>query len=550
MRILLCAALAVMCLALSAGGIHLINTAAEAGLKAELICGGPEKQWIPEANGSGAAALDYDNDGLLDILIVNGSEMRRLVEILDGKTPHASQGSIYLFRNVGSGRFEDVSTQAGLSNPYWGTGANATDFDNDGDTDILVTNIGVDLLFRNNGDGTFTETGKQAGLIQDIQWHTGSAFGDYDKDGNPDLYIAGYVDVKSLDFRGAPPVCNYRGLPGFCGPLNLKGQRDLLYRNNGNGTFTDVTARAKVVDTDARYGFAVLFTDLNQDSRADIFVANDSGANYLYLNVGDGTFRESGLTNGVALNADGRSQANMGIASGDYDNDGDIDLLTTTFSEDYFPLFQQAAEGFFEEVSGQAGLGAATMPYLGWAAGFDDLDNDGERDLWLANGHVYPNAGKLGSTTYLQPFAVFRNVRGRFSEVKAGLPAGSFRGAAAGDFDNDGRVDIFVLPVSGPPLLLSNRTATSNSWIGFAATGAGGNRDALGARVRVEGCGRKWFDVVRNGGSYLSRNDPRLHFGLGSCRVLDQAVIEWPSGKRQVLQKPAINRYTAVSEPR
>ena len=551
-RTRLFAALVLFCPVIStgdvSGAVRFIDIAKEAGLSAEMVCGEPEKRWIPEANGSGVAALDYDNDGLLDILIVNGSTVPRLIQILEGTIPAAASG-LYLFHNLGKGQFQDVTAKAKLSNPYWGTGANATDFNNDGFVDILVTNIGIDLLFRNNGDGTFTETGKAAGLSREIHWHTGSAFGDYDNDGNPDLYIAGYVDVRSLNLRAAPGVCDYRGMAGFCGPLNLKGERDILYRNNGDGTFSDVTVRAKVVDADARYGFAVVFDDLNQDGKPDIFVANDSGANYLYLNSGDGTFRESALVGGVAFNGDGRSQANMGVAVGDYDNDGDLDLLTTTFSEDYFPLFQQTSPGYFEDVSATAGLAAATTPYLGWAAGFADFDNDGERDLWLANGHVYPTVDKLGSTTYLQPFSVFKNRKGHFSEAPLGLPKNSYRGAIAGDFDNDGRVDIVVLPVGGAPMLLSNRTATRNSWIGFSLIGTHSNRDALGARMQIEGCGRKWFDTVRNGGSYLSRNDPRLHFGLGSCGTVDRAAIVWPSGKRQVLKTPATNRYTTVREP-
>ena len=533
----------------SSAPIFFVDIAAQAGIRAQMVCGSPEKKWITEANGSGVAVLDYDNDGLLDILIVNGSTMDRLAQILQGTTPPAPKGAIYLFRNLGNGHFEDVTARSGLFNPYWGTGANATDFNNDGYVDILVTTIGVDLLFRNNGNGTFTEVGKAAGLSQEIQWHTGSAFGDYDNDGKPDLYIAGYVDIRSLDLRGFPKVCNYRGLPGFCGPLNLKGAPDILYHNNGNGTFADVTIRAKVVDTPARYGFSVVFEDFNQDGKPDIFVANDSGANYLYLNAGDGTFRESALSSGVAFNANGQSQANMGAAIGDYDNDGHIDLLTTTFSEDYFPLFQQTAPGFFEEVSAAAGLSAATVPYLGWACGFTDFDNDGERDLWVANGHVYPNADKLGSTTYLQPFSVFKNRRGHFAEVPLGLPKNSYRGACTGDFRNNGRMDLVVLPIGGAPMLLSNRTANHNPWIGFSLQGTSSNRDALGARVRIEACGHMQFDTVRNGGSYLSRNDPRLHFGLGSCNTVEQASIVWPSGKRQVLKNLTVNRYLTLREP-
>lgn len=531
------------------GTLRFVDTAAQSGLRAELVCGGAGKQWITDANGSGVALLDYDRDGQLDVFIVNGSTTPRLIRILEGTTPAPpAGGGLHLFRNLGGGRFADVTAKAGLSNPYWGTGANAADFDNDGFADLLVTNIGVDLLFRNNRNGTFSEIGKSAGLSRHTHWHTGSAFGDYDSDGHPDLYVAGYVDVRSINFRAAPGVCNYRGLPGFCGPLNLKGEPDLLYRNNGDGTFSDVTAQAKVVDRETRYGFTVVFEDFNHDSRPDIFVANDSGANYLYLNSGDGTFEESALVSGVAFNGDGRSQANMGVAVGDYDNDSQLDLLTTTFSEDHFPLYRQSSPGFYEDVSAAVGLAAATVPYLGWAAGFADFDNDGTRELWVANGHVYPAAGKLGSTTYHQPFSVFQNRGGRFTEARLDLPKNSYRGAATGDFDNDGRLDGIVLPIAGAPMLLSNRTANTGSWIGFSLTGVRSNRDALGARVQVEGCGRKWFDTVRNGGSYLSRNDSRLHFGLGECRAVDRASIVWPSGTRQVVARPSINRYIAVRE--
>ena len=528
-----------------------VNRAAEAGIQAQIHCGGPEKKWIPEANGSGCAALDYDNDGRLDILVVNGAGMDRLRGIVAGKPPASSKTGVYLYRNLGDGRFEDVTARSGLANPYWGTGANAADFNNDGLTDILITTIGLDLLFRNNGDGTFTEIGKSAGLSRDVRWHTGSAFGDYDGDGYLDLFIAGYVDIHSIALTGEPPVCNYRGIAAFCGPLGLKGERDILYRNNGDGTFTDVTRQAGVDDTAARYGFSAVFDDFNGDGKIDLFLANDSGPNYLYLNLGNGTFRESGLSSGVAFNGDGKTQANMGVAVGDYDNDGRLDILTTTFSEDYFPLFSQLEPGMFEDVSARAGLAVATIPLLGWACGFADFDNDGQRDLWLANGHVYPNAEKLGGTAYHQPVMLFQNRRGRFFAAQdpiTGAGNNSYRGGCSGDFDNDGKIDLAVLPVDGTPLLLSNRTSSSNSWIGFLLRGAPKNRDAIGARIRIEACGSQQVETVRNGGSYLSRNDPRLHFGLGSCSQVDSATITWPDGSRRLLPTPAVNRYLEVRQ--
>ena len=533
--------------------IRFSEVSEQSGIRAQLQCGGPEKKWIPEANGSGCAALDFDNDGNLDLLIVNGTTMDRLRQIVAGKVPSATKSGVWLYRNLGDGRFEDVTEKAGLFNPYWATGANAADFNNDGNTDILITGIGIDLLFRNNGDGTFTEAGKAAGIPQQIRWHTGSAFGDYDGDGDLDLYVVGYVDIHALRLSGEAPVCNYRGLPAFCGPLGLKGERDVLYRNNGDGTFTDVTESAGVTDTDARYGFTAVFNDFNADGRIDLFVANDSGPNYLYLNRGNGTFEEAALSSGVAVNADGKTQANMGVAVGDYDNDGRVDLLTTTFSEDYFPLFRQQSTGLFEDVSARAGLVLPTVPWLGWACGFTDFDNNGTRDLWLANGHVYPDADRLGGTSYLQPFAVFANGGGRFTAVRdvvPALPANSYRGGCAGDFDNDGKVDLVVLPISGKPLLLKNRTADRHSWIGFSLRGTKSNRDAIGSAVRIEACGQQQFEATGNGGSYLSRNDPRVHFGLGSCSKVDRVEITWPDGAKQLVRNPGVNRYIDVRQLR
>ncbi len=325
----------------------------------------PEKKWIPEANGSGAAWLDYDHDGRMDLLIVNGSTMDDLRQIVAGKVPAAREGSLYLYRNLGGGHFQDVTAQAGLSNPYWGTGAAVADIDNDGYPDILITNIGVDLLYRNNGNGTFTEIGAKAGLSRKVAWHTGAAFGDYDGDGKLDLYVAGYVDLAVLRLDEEAPVCNYRGLNGFCGPKGLKGESDILYHNGGDLTFTDVTQKAGVTDKGLYHGFTVVFDDFNEDGKVDIFVANDSDPNYLYLNQGNGTFKEAALPSGVAVSGDGQTQSNMGVALGDIDNDGLIDVLTTTFSEDYFPLFKQQSPGLYEDVSAQAGLAIVTLPWVG-----------------------------------------------------------------------------------------------------------------------------------------------------------------------------------------
>jgi len=535
-----------------APAIRFEDVAPQSGIRARMRCGGPTKEWIPEANGSGAAWLDFDRDGKLDLLIVNGSTMDDLRQILAGHMPPPREGSLYLYRNLGNGRFEDVTARAGLANPYWGTGVAVADYDNDGYPDILVTNIGVDLLFHNNRDGTFTEVGREAGLSRKIAWHTGAAFGDYDGDGRLDLYVAGYVDVHTLHFDAAPPACNYRGVPGFCGPVGLKGEADILYHNDGPRGFSDVTVKAGVRDRGLYHGFTVVFDDFDNDGKIDIFVANDSDPNYLYLNRGDGTFEEAALSSGVAYAGDGTTQANMGVAVGDYDNDGLTDLLTTTFSEDYFPLFHQQAPFFFEDVSTQAGLAVITLPWVGWACGFADFDNDGHRDLWMASGHVYPKADSLAGSSYLQPVAVLANRGGKF--VKATEPVGangrnSYRGGAAGDFNNDGKIDLLVLPIEGAPLLLENRTETAAHWIGLDLRGRTGNRDAIGARIRIEACGSSQFKTVRNGGSYLSVDDPRAHFGLGPCAKVDELRIRWPGGRLQLQKNLAVDRYLTVEEP-
>jgi hypothetical protein len=529
--------------------IRLQDVAAVSGIRASLRCGGPDKSWIPEANGSGTAWLDYDNDGWMDLLIVNGSRIEELRKIVSGSPPKPQKEGVYLYRNLRNGQFQDVTAKAGLFNPYWATGANAADYDNDGFTDILITTIGVDLLFRSNHDGTFSEVGKVAGLKQQITWHTGSAFGDYDGDGNLDLYIAGYVDIMSLRLTAAPPVCHYNGLPVLCGPRGLKGEVDLLYHNNGDGTFKEMTREAGVTDSSAYYGFGAVFDDFDGDGKIDIFVANDSCPNYLYRNMGDGTFKEVGLASSVAFNADGRPQTNMGVAVGDYDNDGKIDALTTTFSEEYFPLFHQKTPGIYEEISSVVGLGTITLPLLGWGCGFTDFDNDGDKDLWTANGHVYPNADKLGTTSYLQSAAIFENREGKFYSIRDLPYHNSYRGAATADFDNDGSVDLVVIPIEGSPLLLKNQTTSQYSWIAFKLEGRGCNRDAIGTKVEIDQGGKKQMDTARNGDSYISRNDPRVHFGLEACTAVDRVVITWPCGKIQVLNDLRVNQFQSVQEP-
>jgi hypothetical protein len=533
--------------ALTNSGIEFAEVAEKAGIRAEMRCGGPEKRWIPEANGSGAAWLDYDNDGLMDLLIVNGSTMDRLRSVIADETPTPVKNGVYLFHNLGNGKFEDVTEKAGLMNPYWGTGANTADYNNDGFTDILITTIGVDLLYKNNGNGTFTEVGTAAGLSRKVAWHTGSAFGDFDGDGNLDLFIASYLDLQALSLKEPAPVCPYAGVAGFCGPIGLKGGRPILYRNNGDGTFRDVTKQAGLGDVKPTHGFTAVADDFNQDGKTDIFMANDSDPNSLFVNQGDGTFKESALERGVAFNADGRVQANMGVAIGDLDHQGRMGILTTTFYDDYFPLFQQDKSGTFDEVGSAAGLPALTKPYLGWACGLADFRNNGQRDFWTANGHVYPLVAH-----YFQPFTVFQNDGGTFSLGYSypAVPNNSYRGGCQGDFNNDGKMDVLVLPIAGQPLLFANKTANDNSWIGLKLRGTRSNRDAFGASVQIEYCGKKQFDTMRNGGSYISGNDPRLHFGLGVCAKVDKVTVKWPRGTVQVFSDVALNKYSILEERR
>ena len=527
----------------------------QAGLnKFHHLSGSPEKSTIIDAPGSGVALLDYDNDGWLDIYLLNGS------------TVAATKGTespprAMLFHNNHDGTFTDVTEKAGVANERWGFGVAVADYDNDGWPDIYVANYGKNRLYHNNHNGTFTDVAEKAGVALG-GWSTGPSWGDYDHDGLLDLFVPGYVhydlDRPILAGKGGVPegACQYRGVNVFCGPMGLLGESDHLFHNNGDGTFTDVSLKAGVADPEGRYGFASVFADVDNDGWLDLIVANDSTPNYLYRNRHDGTFEDVSYMSGFALNEEGRAQASMGIALGDYNRDGRIDLFITTFSDDYKTLYRNDGGASFTDVSFKAGLGSPTIPFLGWGAGFLDFDNDGLLDLFIANGHVYPVADQRDwGTTWAQRPQLFRNLDGvKFQEVPPATGSGlatviCARGAAFGDLFNEGRIDVVLNNLDSAPTLLRNVVNNGNHWITLKLVGGlKSPRDAVGAKVFLTAGGVRQRADVFSGASYGSSSDQRIHFGLGSAAKVDKLEIHWPSGLREALNLPCIDCIIPVIE--
>jgi enediyne biosynthesis protein E4 len=509
-------------------------------------CGGAVKDYLIETLGSGVALFDYNNDGLVDVLLVNGSSLEVLSNL---QVPKASSR---LFRNNGDGTFTDVTQASGLMNEGWGVGVTVGDYDNDGYRDVFITNYGRNALFHNNGNGTFTNVTKEAGL-EGGNWSTGCAWGDYDRDGRLDLYVSRYVDfqIGQMPKPGTNTYCNYRGVPVACGPRGLPGLADLIYHNEGNGKFREVSQEIGVRDTIKAYGLGVVWFDFDNDGWPDIFVANDSMPNYLWHNKGDGTFEEVAFETGCALSGDGRAQSNMGIAVGDYDNDGWLDLFVTHFSEDYNTLYHND-HGRFEDVTYQAGLGTASYRNLAWGTGFADFDNDGWRELFVANGHIYPQATQAGNR-YFEENQLFTNLHdGRFALVpgeQSGLTeARSSRGAAFADLRGNGRISIVVNNIDNKPFLYESDRNSAGHWLRIRLAGIKCNRDAIGARVAVTAGGLTQVDEVRCADSFASSSDVRVHFGLADAAVVDKVQIRWPDGSAQEHTQLAIDREYVVRQ--
>lgn len=531
----------------SKGTVVFKDVTRESGLDSwRYSSGTPEKKYIVESLGGGVALLDYNNDGWLDIYLVNGMTY----DAMSGKAepPHAA-----LFRNNHDGTFTNVAAQAGVTNDRWGVGVAVGDFDNDGWPDIYVTNIsGGNRLYHNNHDGTFTDVAQKAGVALGT-WSTGPTFGDYDGDGFLDLFVPGYVsyDFSHPPIAGSDQVasnhCLFRSVPVFCGPRGLRGEHDHLFHNNGNGTFTDVSAKAGVEDAPGYYGLTALFVDLDGDGKPDLLVANDSTPNYLHRNKGDGKFEDVSFESGFAVNGEGRPTATMGIAVGDYLNNGKLDIADTDFSDDYDVLYRNDGLLSYSDVSYPSGIAAQTIPFLGWGTGFIDFDNDGWKDLFVANGHVYPQVDKQDwGTSFAQRPLLFRNMKdGKFSLVPAVDGSGlalvlRARGAAFGDLFNDGRIDVVINNLDGSPTLLRNVDPDHNHWVGFRLIGGPGEpRDAIGATVFLTAGGITQRGDVLSGGSFASSNDLRVHFGLGQATSINNLELSWPGGRKERVKVPA-----------
>jgi enediyne biosynthesis protein E4 len=519
--------------------------AKEAGLTVSHIST-PEKKYIVESMSGGAGLIDCDNDGKLDIITVNGSTIDRFRQ--------GGDAMITLYHQDAGFKFTDITASAGLTRKGWGMGVAVADYDNDGAPDIYVTGFGGNALYHNLGNCKFEDVTDRAGIAVS-GFSTGAAWADYDRDGYVDLYISRYVhfDINNLPTFGSDEKnCRFKGILVQCGPWGMIGESDFLFHNRGDGTFEDVTKKAGVEDTHNYYGLGVIWGDYDNDGWPDLYVANDAGPNYLYHNKHNGTFEELGVLSGIALSGDGQEQGSMGVDWGDYLHEGRLSMLVTNFTEQPDTLYRNLGKDTFSDVSWPAKLAQPTFPYVGWGTAFFDMDNDGWLDIFVANGHVYPQVDSIpGGAHYREPLQLFRNNRdGTFEDISgvlAGFPAESRRGAAFGDVNNDGNIDVVLVNVGAPPTLLLNQTSTSNHRVLFKLIGAKSNKMGIGARLTVKSGRLVQFGEVRGGGSYISQNDPRLHFGLGADDRMNEVQIQWPSGKIELLRELAADFiYTIV----
>ncbi len=530
-------------------GFSFTNVAREAGLDAVTVFGGTgSNRYLLETTGCGAAFFDFDNDGRLDAFLVNGTTLQGF--------PSGQEPVSHLYRNRGDGTFEDVTGRSGLGQSGWGQGVCAGDYDNDGFLDLFVTYYGQDRLYRNRGDGTFADVTAKAGLLsRRTRWGTGCAFLDYDRDGRLDIFAANYID---LDLKTAPTpdsgLCRYKGIPVACGPPGLTGGKNVLWRNRGDGTFEDVSGKAGITRNSGTYGLGVSTLDFDDDGWTDLYVANDSNPAALYRNNRDGTFTDVAVTAGCAYSQDGKPQAGMGVAVGDYDRNGTMDILKTNFAGDTSTLYANSGQGFCEDRTFASGLGINTR-WLGWGAALVDLDNDGWLDAFLVNGHVYPEVVQLNTEAgYQQRKVVYRNENGsRFQDVSERLGAPvttprAGRGAAFGDYDNDGDVDVLVNNVHETPDLFRLESRTGNHWLLVKLVGTRSNRSAIGARVRCEAGGVSQWQEVRGGGSYASQNDLRVHFGLAGAASVDRLWVRWPNGLEEEWTDLPADRIHTLTE--
>jgi hypothetical protein len=532
----------------SVKGFHFVDVAAEAGLSRVTHAGRPGKDHLLDSAGTGVAWLDFDRDGHIDIYLVNGWKLDqdRVVE----------KGRNALYRNRGDGTFEDVTERAGVDGEgYWGSGVAVADFDDDGWPDILVTNFGPNVLYRNRGDGVFENVAPRAG-IEAPGWNTGAAFFDADGDRDLDLYVAAYIDASLSEVLEARRTLDWKGVEQVAfGPFGLDGAPDHFYLSNGDGTFTEATRAAGLSDRALGFGFGVIAADLDEDGDTDLYVANDSDANYFYRNEGSARFKEVGLWSGVAFDANGAAQAGMGVADGDANGDGIVDLFVTNFSEDFSTLYIGEGRGFFRDDSDASGVGAATYLSLSWGAVMADLDRDADLDLVVANGHIYPQVDlhpEFGLSYHQTKLLLENSGEGRYVDASDRAGPGfalsrSSRGVAAGDYDNDGDLDLLITALDASPALLRN-DSSGGSWLTVVCAVPPGSGPVIGTRVTLEADGRMLIREVASSGSFLSVHDPRLHFGLGRTERVERVEVRWPDGSVDVLEDVGVNRFLEIAK--